>query len=659
MAFFYLMLFNQGVSAQREKLEKLLMLYKKTGTEDTVKLTILFHIVNYYSDINPNTGLKYAIDAIGIAEKLPDENYLARAYKSLGVTYESRSDFLRALKCYQQATNIYQRIGNKRESARCLLTIGSMFLAGASSAPITLRYFNRGLAIAKKLDDSSLIAKCMIDIGILYSQEKDLATALDYFHKAVLIHELRHEDEAIAEIINEIGSAYDECNNPGEALVYYKKSYQAYSAITYEEERKKENIAFELSNIGYAYTELDNYAMALHYLNAALQIYKSIGSNDYVAWNYRGLSDIYLKVKKYKQAIFFAKKSKDITEKTGDLQEESNALENLSNANAYLKKYKKAYHYQIQYTKIRDSIENTEKQKEITQLQMQDDLNRQKDSLTTEERFKEKIVKQQQYLNKFQLKQQWFYSIVIIILLVLATSWFVYKSRLKQQSLKIELAKEKAELEIKEAVFQRRISDMSLAALRSQMNPHFIFNCLNFIKLYTTQNNTEAASDYLTKFSKLIRLVMDNSIKEKVLLCSELEALRLYLEMESMRFKEKLQFEINIEKNLQADYIELPPMLLQPYVENAIWHGLMPKDDGGKINIDVAMNSDISLLVVSITDNGIGRTKSAEIKKKTAALHKSYGMKVTSERIALINQIYKSGADVKIYDLRSRVGAPT
>jgi sensor histidine kinase YesM len=221
------------------------------------------------------------------------------------------------------------------------------------------------------------------------------------------------------------------------------------------------------------------------------------------------------------------------------------------------------------------------------------------------------------------------------------------ESQLKIQQLEADKA---------QAEFQRNLADVSLTALRSQMNPHFIFNCLNSIKLYTAQNDNVAAAEYLTKFSKLIRLVMENSRNDKISLASELNALHLYIEMEAMRFKEKLQYNMNVEKDVESDYIEIPPLLLQPYVENAIWHGLMHKEQGGKIDIDIYMKDNKSLLEINIIDNGIGRARSAELKSKTVTKHKSYGMKVTSERIALINQIYKTGADVKIFDLNDAEG---
>ncbi len=200
------------------------------------------------------------------------------------------------------------------------------------------------------------------------------------------------------------------------------------------------------------------------------------------------------------------------------------------------------------------------------------------------------------------------------------------------------------------------MGDISLSALRSQMNPHFIFNCLNSIKLYTTQNDTVAASEYLTKFSRLIRLVLENSRNDRITLAAELDALRLYIEMEAMRFKEKLKYNITVDKDVEQDYIEIPPLLLQPYVENAIWHGLMQKEEGGRIDVNAGIQPNESMLVINITDNGIGRAKSAELMSKTATKHKSYGMKVTSERLALINQVYKTGANVTIHDLTDNNG---
>ncbi len=209
-----------------------------------------------------------------------------------------------------------------------------------------------------------------------------------------------------------------------------------------------------------------------------------------------------------------------------------------------------------------------------------------------------------------------------------------------------------------ETEFEHRIAETEMIALRAQMNPHFIFNCLNSIKLYTLENDSQTASEYLTKFSQLIRLVLENSRSEKVTLQKELETLKLYIELEAMRFKDKVNYQINVVPHIDQQYIEIPPLLLQPYVENAIWHGLIHKKHGGNIVIDVSQPSE-HLLYIEITDDGVGRELAATYKSKSATQQKSFGLKMTSERIHIINQLYQMNAAVKIKDLKDGMNNAT
>ncbi len=202
-----------------------------------------------------------------------------------------------------------------------------------------------------------------------------------------------------------------------------------------------------------------------------------------------------------------------------------------------------------------------------------------------------------------------------------------------------------------EAAFEQKIAESEMTALRAQMNPHFIFNCLNSIKLYTLENDSLTASEYLTKFSQLIRLVLENSRSEKVTLQKELETLRLYIELEAMRFKNKVNYAVKVEPGIDQQYIEIPPLLLQPYVENAIWHGLMHRKDGGDIIVAVTLPAE-NLLQIEITDNGVGREMAASYRSKSATTQKSFGLKMTSDRLEIINQLYQINADIKITDLK-------
>jgi LytS/YehU family sensor histidine kinase len=194
-----------------------------------------------------------------------------------------------------------------------------------------------------------------------------------------------------------------------------------------------------------------------------------------------------------------------------------------------------------------------------------------------------------------------------------------------------------------------------MKALRAQMNPHFIFNSLNSIQKYILKNEHFEASQYLTKFSRLIRLILDHSNQNSISLNSEIEMLKLYVEMESLRFDNKFDYKIITDENLQPDMVEIPSMLVQPYVENAIWHGLLHKETKGTLQLSFT-KGEKNNLVVAIEDDGIGRQKAAELKSKQVLKKKSYGMQITEDRIAIINRVQHINATSAITDLEDENG---
>jgi len=217
--------------------------------------------------------------------------------------------------------------------------------------------------------------------------------------------------------------------------------------------------------------------------------------------------------------------------------------------------------------------------------------------------------------------------------------------------------KRKRDEEQLQTEFKKQLAQAETKALRAQMNPHFIFNSLNSINSFVMDQKHELASDYLIKFSKLIRLILDNSRSETISIEKELETLKLYVILESARFDNKFKCVYNIADDINTNSIMIPPMLLQPFVENAIWHGLMQKEEEGTIIVEIK-KEDEEFLNISIADDGIGREKAAELKSKSAT-HKSHGLKVTSQRIEMMNKLNSTGAQVHIFDLKDEQGIAT
>ncbi|MBA4850751.1 histidine kinase [Emticicia sp. BO119] len=206
------------------------------------------------------------------------------------------------------------------------------------------------------------------------------------------------------------------------------------------------------------------------------------------------------------------------------------------------------------------------------------------------------------------------------------------------------------------AEFNQKLSKAELKALQSQINPHFIFNSLNSIKNYILTNKPNDAAKYLTDFANLIRSVLQQSQQSFISLKDELEILELYIRLEQMRFENRFDFSYNIDEQVDTTYIKIPALLLQPYVENAIWHGLMHKNTKGHLKIEVKLGKDEVLCMIE--DNGIGRKKSAEIHSQTTRPHKSMGLQINSERLKVLHELHKLEIEVEIFDLESLTREP-
>lgn len=242
----------------------------------------------------------------------------------------------------------------------------------------------------------------------------------------------------------------------------------------------------------------------------------------------------------------------------------------------------------------------------------------------------------------------WLIISMVLGLLLAMFGWYRY-----------QLKQFKAREKLKTA-FEKKLAHVEMSALLAQMNPHFLFNSLNSIESYIVSNQTKAAAQYLNNFSRLMRLILQHSRSNYISLKEEINALELYLEMEHIRFKNKFQYGIYIARDLDTDVIDIPPMLIQPYVENAIWHGLMHKPDrsNGMLILEISRKED--LLYCVIEDNGIGRKKAQAISaRKCTPRKRSMGMAITQDRMKIMSQLYNFNTEVKVTDLYQKNGQPS
>ena len=621
-ALFLFCLCFKKTKAQESALDSLIKAERDYTKEDSNKVKLLNNIAFNLMNSNPETGIEYAEKAIKLSLKIGDKYSLAQSYNRRGVNYMRLNQSSKALEDFQKAGKIYESIGNKSKLADIYNNIGAMYVPLSNHKQDAFLYFNKAMAIHEEIGDKAQQAFMFLNIGYVYETMDSFATELKYFRKALPLYEQFHfnDKDAMSSIYSGLGTTYTNIAAPA------------------------------LLEIGFTGRQYDT---AMYYLQKALAMSKELGDEFGEAVNMKSIGVVYLKQKKYAAALNYLYNSKQLSHKVGSVGAELDATYFLSERFKATRNFDSAYAYYVQYSDLHDSMNNDGTEKVLIQKEMQYNFDKKEDSL----HFQNALLSKNNALSKLKLRQQWLSSIGVLILLLSLGGFVFYRNRNKQAKLILELEKERAEQKQRESEFERKVSDAALNSLRSQMNPHFIFNCLNSIKLYAVENNQDAATEYLGKFSRLMRLVLENSKSDRITLKQEIETLQLYMEMEAMRFKEKLHYEINMADNVDMDYTEIPPMLIQPYIENAIWHGLMPKEEGGTIVVSFACQD--NNLEITVTDNGVGRAKAAALRSKSVTAHKSFGMSITHQRIELINQMYKTNMSVIVNDLHDGQGNAT
>ncbi|HEY2727014.1 MAG TPA: tetratricopeptide repeat protein, partial [Parafilimonas sp.] len=510
-----------------------------------------------------------------------------------------------------------------------------------SNYPKALDCYFKSLKICEDIHDEISAAAALANISIIYTRLSNNKKALQYIQQALSIYKKEGSQQGIADAYGSMGAIYDNLNETANSLTAYQKQLTISRDMNY-----KRGIANASINIGIDYSEMKDYKKALPYLNKSIEAFKASGNNSSLSAAFDEVGKIYSYAPKeillqdnitasesYNKAISFQLKSIEAAKKAEDLSAQKTALEDLSTTYEKQKSFDKALQAYKQSVILRDSILNEDKKLELNRIEMQYTFDKREDSIKNEnerrQAFSSAKIKQQQTIRNAVIAG------AVMILLSAALVFIFYKRK--------HDAVEKA----KEAELKAEVTDTEMKALRAQMNPHFIFNSLNSISDYILRNDVKSANNYLTKFAGVIRLILENSEHKMVVLEKDLKALELYMDIERLRLNNKFSYEIKVDDSIDKSNVLIPPLILQPFVENSIWHGLTKKDGEGKIKISISQNKE--MLICIIEDNGIGTERSEIFKQEVKELgKKSLGMKITNARVAVINKIKNTNAFVEI-----------
>jgi len=479
------------------------------------------------------------------------------------------------------------------------------------NVPIALEYFYKNLKVQENIKDTIGIAYTLNNIGYAFMIQKNYSKAIDYFNKSFKMFNVIHYKKGMAMVYGNFGVIYNSIKNNNASLAYHQKALQLY-----EEIQDDYSISLELGNIGHAYHALGNDSAALRCLNRSLKIAEKIKVNLLISQTKYEIANVFFRKGNIDAALKYSLNALELAKETGRPMEIQKPSELLKNIYAKKGNYKDAFEmYQLEI-KMKNSIQNETNRKATLTNSLQYEYD--KKALQLEVNNEKKIAK----------KNMLIYSILFLATIIAFISFFF----IRQNKLQTKL--ERMELEQQQ--------------YRAQMNPHFIFNCLNSIQHYIVHNDVISANKYLSEFASLMRKTLENNQLHAIELQHEIEYLKSYLTLEQMRFENKFTYEISCAPSVNIFDTQILPMIIQPFAENAIVHGLCYLEGNGKLSI--IFDKQHTDLICKIDDNGIGRQASHEIKKQSSKAHVSQGVEMIQNRLALVSTITNRKFDVEIID---------
>lgn len=565
-------------------------------------------------------SIKFIADALEISNSVKQN---AEAYELLADAYMN-------WKQYDLAITNYKISIQNSETKDAKLKLADAYMKHKN--------YQESLDIYQSIDEKSLSNWQKIvwyeGLGDTHFLMQNYDKAINFYTKGLEVAKKHIITPKITDLNSKIAQAFSENGRTDKAKMFFSRSLNLA-----EKENKKRAIEEKTKVADFQNTNRDYEEEIQLRKDAVDDIYEietdSVFSNESPITpqkqNYK-IGNAYLLQKDYNNAIPYFEKSIKEANSRGDLIVKKDATKKVSDVYKDAGNYEKALEAYKAYTEVVDELyikkeqelsqasifrrRIAETQNRITGLESNRALSQSKYELTIERNKRQQLI---------------IYSLTGGLLLLLVTGFLMYKY-IKQQKFANNL--------------------LALKSLRSQMNPHFIFNALNSVNSFIASNDERTANKYLSDFSHLMRAVLENSEEDFIPLEKEIELIELYTKLEHFRFKDKFEYTINVDESINIQEFQIPPMLLQPYIENAVWHGLRYKKEKGHLNISIRQKNKDELSI-SITDDGIGRERSKSLKTDHQKKQNSKGMGNIKKRVAILNKMYKDKVDVFIDDFQN------
>jgi LytS/YehU family sensor histidine kinase len=559
------------------------------------------------------------------------------AYHEMIYALQCQSRFEEAAEYNMKQLEFYKYKGNNEGIFNVLKSMSALYKE-AGNYEKSFYYIQQCRQYARENNNLYWLQCALFGLGGLFMKIDDYHSAVTNYRQAFEMDNPQFEKNRIDEewdiwIKMEYAEIFSHLGQFDSAWHYF----ELYKPATVEDRYYR----IYLVSTGEYYFLQKKYEQALQNFLQGLNFHKKLNDRNEIQRSIIFAAQTYLALEQYDSAMHYGKEALNIAYTTKAKQIIRDACKVIYTVFDWRKQKDSANIYFREYSAERNFVANDQVKTKLAVSNYEQKI----ELLDTENQLKEQKLRQAAQQKNFLIVG----ILAITLMAIIVFRIVMLKRRNEKLRLEHTLQLQKLESEKTKSELQQQATELEMQALRAQMNPHFIFNSLNSINRFILQNNKALASEYLTKFSRLVRLILQNSQSALITLESELESLQLYLELEAVRFDHHFEFNIKVDNELETDIVKVPPLIIQPYAENAIWHGLMHKEEKGNLEIELFQEDDF--LFCKITDDGVGRKKATEIKSKSAATHKSMGMQITASRIEMLQQKKQLENYIKITDL--------
>ena len=597
---------------------------------------------NIYRNINDTKGLGLVCYGFGYLYSFSgnleeSEKYMQRAlkycklagfnrgiyntYSALSYINKQYKDYGKAYAFIDSGIAVASETQDQLGLADLYNSKGNLFKDQALFQQAIDTYFE-ALRLWEQINDSAGIAIAYGSIGNVYYFQKDYQKALKYFYKKLPVSMRDNDMWEVSKTYASLASVYNVKHQHDSAMLYLHKGLQLNRSM---------NFPSGIADIYYKLANTDkmiaNYDSALVFIGKAIIIARNINDKAKLAQYYVLLGEIQRKLGNKKESLINIEKGYGIAKELGLPFVISDATGLLSKIYAENGNYSEAYRNLLEHKSMQDSINKDENIKKVTQLEMQYEFDKKQHKMEFE-------AHQERLAHEAAIRQQhmYLYGVIIFFILIVLFGFLFFRQRSLHDKF--------------------RAIELEQKLLLTQMNPHFIFNSLCAIQNFMVENDAKEAGHFLTRFSMLMRHILENSRSEFILIADEIDTLKNYLDIQQLRFGKPFNYDLHVDESIDPETYAIPPMLAQPFIENAIEHGLASISEKGKIDIGFYLSG--SLIKLVITDNGIGIKHSLMQKSTVQQNRNSVATMLTRERLARLKQRYKGDISLQIDDLSQK-----